>query len=248
MGWSYQDGITKQQLIREILEPWDFTVKPEDEKYYSKLKGGDRKQSNVLKHHLAGNSLWYLRETIVTPVDATIERTVWIGVSLLESMRERGTVSWGHKDMDISMGLYATGCPKEWANDIPLPDQNEEPYAYDFIMKLKGYKVERCQTCRKLKSSPEGSLFGQGNFCNGHENEIIVLAAWGDWHEEVPAGFVGVCACKGGRDADYRTEQYFLIPADEYNPQPGLYSVVDPERHQVWHTSENRTTKEVSLA
>jgi hypothetical protein len=42
-----------------------------------------------------------------------------------------------------------------------------------------------------------------------------VLAAWGDWHPDVPAGFVAVCAKVGGRGAD-TLQSYFLVPKAEY--------------------------------
>jgi hypothetical protein len=59
--------------------------------------------------------------------------------------------------------------------------------------------------------------------------KLQVIAAWGEWHKDVPKDMVGVCATvDGDREGIPR---YFLIPADEYNIS-GLIFVVDPERHK----------------
>jgi len=54
-----------------------------------------------------------------------------------------------------------------------------------------------------------------------HREDFVVLSAWGDWHANVPKGKVGVLACKGGRDEDYRSdrasESYFLVDHARYD-------------------------------
>jgi hypothetical protein len=61
------------------------------------------------------------------------------------------------------------------------------------------------------------------------------------WHPAIPAGMVGVTACKGGRlpsghyaDSNMR---YFLVPAEEYHEfqrthDVGMGFVIDPARHR----------------
>lgn len=67
----------------------------------------------------------------------------------------------------------------------------------------------------------------------------VTCAAYGDWHEKVPAGMVGVFAVRGGRDERgcyaSKDQKYFLVPADEY--KPGGFGeigfVVDESKHGV---------------
>jgi hypothetical protein len=64
------------------------------------------------------------------------------------------------------------------------------------------------------------------------------LSAWGDWHEHVPEGKVGVVACIGGRSEGppYGAQgeaRYFLVDGDEYKARTGTY-VVDPETAEDW--------------
>jgi len=71
-------------------------------------------------------------------------------------------------------------------------------------------------------------------FLQAHANDYLVLAAWGDWHEKVPEGFVGVFAGRGGRTASggYPADtKYFLVPDAEYQMQSGHF-VVNPAVHQ----------------
>lgn len=68
-----------------------------------------------------------------------------------------------------------------------------------------------------------------------HAGDLIVRSAWGDWQTGVPAGYVGVMACIGGRWSHAGGceggERWFLVPVTEYHAR-GLYGfVVDPSRH-----------------
>ncbi len=69
-----------------------------------------------------------------------------------------------------------------------------------------------------------------------HANELITIAAWGDWHKDVPAGMVGVVATLGGQRGDghsHPTEHYFLVPQAEYDARgPFGGFVIDQSRHQ----------------
>ena len=61
-----------------------------------------------------------------------------------------------------------------------------------------------------------------------NKNNFVVTAAWGDWHENVPSGMVGVIAM---RDAD-KADGKFLVPSNEYNS--GSLFVIDESRHAAW--------------
>jgi hypothetical protein len=64
-----------------------------------------------------------------------------------------------------------------------------------------------------------------------HANDLVTIAAWGDWHESVPKGKTGVCATIGGKRGS-GGERYFLMPKDEYRMQPGCGMVIDPALYQ----------------
>jgi len=66
-----------------------------------------------------------------------------------------------------------------------------------------------------------------------HAEDWVVSCAWGDWHDDVPSGMVGVATTKGVRPAilDGQKQRYFLVPKDEYRRPRGLSFVVDPARH-----------------
>jgi uncharacterized protein DUF7007 len=71
-----------------------------------------------------------------------------------------------------------------------------------------------------------------------NKDRYVTVAAYGDWHEKVPAGMVGVCAVRGGRDERgcyaSKDQKHFLVPADEYKPGNlgEIGFVVDETRHQ----------------
>lgn len=67
-----------------------------------------------------------------------------------------------------------------------------------------------------------------------HKNDYLSLAAWGDWHSQVPPGNVVVFAGRGGRTADYKLPKdtaYFVVPVDEYEDRGPHGFVIDEKRH-----------------
>ena len=60
----------------------------------------------------------------------------------------------------------------------------------------------------------------------------LMITTWGEWHPDVPKGFVAVCARQGGRQKHTDVpDQYFLVAADEYRASR-LQFMVDPSRHR----------------
>ena len=118
MGWSFKRGATKQDIIDDLLKPWDWVSKAEDENWTGK-PAGTRTESVVLAYRCVGNSLWYVRETTITKPSEVPATTKWIGVSLLD---QDGSYGWGHKDMDESMGPYDSSCPVEFLDMAPQPE------------------------------------------------------------------------------------------------------------------------------
>lgn len=50
-----------------------------------------------------------------------------------------------------------------------------------------------------------------------HRHDWVVTSAWGDWHQRVPQGYVGVCTTMGGRRGhDQGPQRYFLVPKKDY--------------------------------
>jgi hypothetical protein len=77
----------------------------------------------------------------------------------------------------------------------------------------------------------------QRAFAAANADNLIAMAAWGDWHTKVPAGSVGVLAGRGGRgkNGQYPAEtSYWLVPAAEYDARNHFGFVIDPARHQSW--------------
>lgn len=86
-------------------------------------------------------------------------------------------------------------------------------------------------TCKKAMEQIEAE---KKNIKENHAEDYITLAAWGDWHEQVPKGYVGVFAGKGGRlpNGNYPPDtKYFLVPKEEYANPPQPPFIIDTNRH-----------------
>lgn len=69
-------------------------------------------------------------------------------------------------------------------------------------------------------------------FAEDNKNNYVVISAFGDWHPEVPKGFVGVLATLGGNRSN--SVKKFLVPNEEYKG----HFVIDLNRHKEWITKE----------
>jgi hypothetical protein len=73
-------------------------------------------------------------------------------------------------------------------------------------------------------------------FQEAHKNDWVVVAASGDWHANVPKGFVGVTARLGGKTVFYGDEKpeerYFLVPDAEYDNRSKFGFVINPTKHK----------------
>ena len=68
-------------------------------------------------------------------------------------------------------------------------------------------------------------------FLAAHKEDYIVVAAYGDWHKDVPAGMVGLQARKGGRSAGGQEHFKNFLVADELYKQRGRHGfIVDLQR------------------
>lgn len=59
-------------------------------------------------------------------------------------------------------------------------------------------------------------------------DKFVVCAAWGDYHQNVPKGMVGVLA----RCENTKEEKFFLVPGTEYAQRFDYGFVIDPAVHQ----------------
>lgn len=81
-------------------------------------------------------------------------------------------------------------------------------------------------------SIEESSTKRTESWYHAHAQDWLAIMEWGDWHQDVPTGFVALCARQGGRQKPTNVpDQYFLVPADEYRAAR-LQFIVDPSRHR----------------
>lgn len=69
-----------------------------------------------------------------------------------------------------------------------------------------------------------------------HEDDWMVIAAWGDWYEKSRKGFCYVIARRGGREQRYGEprleERSYLVPNEEYGARHRFGFVIDESRHE----------------
>lgn len=94
---------------------------------------------------------------------------------------------------------------------------NHYPDAYE---KHTGQKIKPGESRERTESE----------WYAAHADDWLVVSASGDWHDKVPAGMVGVIACKGGHRGDRKVKRAFLVPKDEYKASRYQF-IVDLERH-----------------
>ena len=143
----------------------------------------------------------------------------------------------GDRKMGILMlagGWYEEDC--EWARvccAFPelFPEKEREPAKRT----LKNYSPALYETFYGVKLQ-EGESFARDEELarERNKNNYVTMAAWGDWHERVPKGMVGVFAGRGGRQADGQyppDTKYFLVPSVEYDNRAPHGFVINTERH-----------------
>lgn len=107
MGWSYEQGATKQDVIKERTKSWNGV----------NSDGTNTGNSYVcLSHTLRGQTLWSVWER--TSLHGEVIR--FIGCDLLNSHLNYG---WGYKSMCESSGPYFYDCPLSYLDMVPVADQ-----------------------------------------------------------------------------------------------------------------------------
>ena len=108
-----------------------------------------------------------------------------------------------------------------------------------------------CNACyTKHKATLHKDCAAGAATCNARETAraaaltsgaLEVRTAWGDWHETVPKGFVGVRFVGTGGTTTFR-----LVPAGEYEPGVRRY-LHDYPNAQPWADPDTRPTKAVTV-
>lgn len=121
-------------------------------------------------------------------------------------------------------GWYEEDC--EWAIvAINFPQYFQKDYQIA-LNTFKNWNPDSYERYFDIELKPgESHVKDERMFLKAHENDYLPLAAWGDWHKQVPQGMVGVYAGKGGKRTD---TAYFLVPANEYHQKP---FVIDESKH-----------------
>lgn len=109
---------------------------------------------------------------------------------------------------------------------LAFPDRFPEAERLSADKTLRDWVPEAWEALHGRPLSPEESLVRREQaFAAAHREDFVARAAWGDWHERVPAGHVAVLALKAATGE----ERTFLVPKDEYT---GARFVADLARHQ----------------
>lgn len=245
MGWTFTHGATKEKVIADRIR----TQETEQAIY------------TVLKHTTIGNVLWTVQEIIFKE---TGEKKRFIGCDLLRYEKDYGygykdleeSMHPYQYNCPLSYLAMVPVANEKWRWNVRKYHANKN---YNFnmgdVVKLKECKIPEVTltSVKPLRGIYNGILYrimprhidipfdepmpldDEDKFKIEHKNDYISLAAWGDWHEKVEKGFVGVFAGRGGRtpEGSYPEDTaYFLVPSEEYETDKSRYGfVIDEARH-----------------
>ena len=129
-------------------------------------------------------------------------------------------------------GWYEEDC--EWSIPyVVLADQINQPIQ-DAMSTLRTWYPDFYEQFTGEAIRPGDSYVRDKQaFRQDNRNNWVVISAFGNWHEKVPPGLVGVC-CKLGGDRDTSDERRFLVPEGEYKLRGEFGFVVNPSAHAPW--------------
>lgn len=135
-------------------------------------------------------------------------------------------IASGWYEEDVDWSIVATAFPRLFSAD-------QRTLAKDI---LRNWRPEIYEWHYREELEPgQSRVKDEAMFRRENRNEYIGLAAWGDWHKNVPSGMVVVFAGRGGRTpkGQYpKDTAYFIVPKEEYGERGHFGFVVDPERHR----------------
>jgi len=147
MGAFFTRGATKQDIIKECLEPFDAA------------NGG---RVEVIAHSLRGNVLWTVREK--TDKDGSKQRCIHCDV--LKS-HDR---SWGYMPMDETVGPCYYNCPLKFLVMVPDPPPSE--FVGPWREKVRAYHAEQRRVAAVRRSLKVGCVVKFNDDCRVSELRV----------------------------------------------------------------------------
>ena len=114
MGWTYPYGARREDVIRELTKRSEWTRESD------KAKVTRTCLAKTYKGAPYAGILYAAMEVRVVRPDGTEMPQRYILVAALHYAKEICGGSWGYKDMDETMGPYATGCPLSYFDLVPF--------------------------------------------------------------------------------------------------------------------------------
>lgn len=159
-----------------------------------------------------GHSPWGWIQTVdvISPGNAwNVTTASHGGIKLSRSMNAKipkaARRKGGWYEEDIDWAIVAVAFPEMFTDKTVAAAmktlKNWLPSLYEAITG----EVVKISESMKLQEQAEKEI---------HRDDWIAVAAWGDWHEGVPKGKVGVVAVKGGRRGG--KERWFLVSKSRY--------------------------------
>ncbi len=242
MGWTFQNGASKETIVADRI----------------RMQETETSIYTTLKHRLIGNVLWTVQEITIKE---TGERKRFIGLDLLKYEKDYGygykdmeeSSHPFYYNCPLSyLEMVPVACEKWRWNVRKYHATKDYTFNVGDTIKLKGCTIPevKISSIKPLTGVYNGRLYkimirhidipfnepfpidDEDRFYIAHNNDYIVMTAWGDWHEKIPQGFVGVFAGRGGRtkDGSYPNDAaYFLVPEEEYNKDRTRYGFVIDE-------------------
>ena len=100
----------------------------------------------------------------------------------------------------------------------------------------RNYYPEAFAALTGEQPTPENScVLAERQFAADHANNWVVISAVGDWHADVPQGYVLGTATLGGQRDNRIEHRDYLIRADKYDAREKFGYVVQPD--DVWQNA-----------
>lgn len=145
------------------------------------------------------------------------------GIKVPAALNKRIDATWrkdkGWYEEDCEWAIVAVSFPESFPEEsvkqAHFTARNYWPHEY---MAVTGTTVELADSYELRRAAAQ----------EAHKDAFVVNGAYGDWHEHVPAGMVGVSAQRQGET------RHFLVPKEQYETRSEFGFVIDVEQHAAW--------------
>jgi hypothetical protein len=130
---------------------------------------------------------------------------------------------WYEEDVDWAILV--------WFLDDLDPENRDKARTFLRSWRWREWELLYGDTIPLEESAPKA----EAQFLEAQKDDLLVTAAFGNWHDLVPTGMVGVVATVGASREPGTPKRHFLVPSVEYDARhnrPCGHFVVDPTRHQ----------------